>query len=271
MPRVFISHSSHDRELAGLLLDLLRSAINLPDESVRCTSVEGHKLAGGQETDRRLREEIRSCEAFIGLISEASIESAYVLFELGARWGTEKHLLPLLAPGANPSLLRGPLAGINALRFSSAADLHQMIQEIGNLLALPPAGPAVYQRRIDEILRAVARATTPTVPLAVLVEDATRSQDVSLLTSNNDSADAETVIRKHCEKEWPSDFSMRAYCIEQQQKALTELRRGRPADIPENIFELIRSKCAKEWPDDFGMRQYCEEEQIRSYRKLQEG
>jgi TIR domain len=105
--RIFISHSSTDRELAALLVDLLRSSLNLPAEAIRCTSVEGHRLAGGAETDRALRRDIRDCEGFIGLISATSIESAYVLFELGARWGAERHLLPLLAPTQIPQFSAG--------------------------------------------------------------------------------------------------------------------------------------------------------------------
>ncbi len=268
MPRVFISHSSHDRELAGLLVDLLRSALNLPAEAIRCTSIDGHKLAGGQETDRVLRAEIRGCEAFLGLISAASIESAYVLFELGARWGAEKHLLPLLSPGADATLLRGPLSGINALSCSNAAELHQMIQELGELLSLQPEKPAVYQRRLDEILGLVARAITPAIGAEGTVEEPSELRSASPAMEEDGYTDAAEVIRRHCEREWPDDFSMRAYCIEQQEIALAELRRGRPADVPEGVFGHIRRKCAGEWPEDYSMRQYCEEEQIKAYRKL---
>lgn len=272
MPRLFISHSSRDREMAGLLVDLLRSALNIPAEDIRCTSVDGHRLEGGQETDRVLRAEIRDCEAFIGLISEASIESAYVLFELGARWGVERHLLPLLAPHADSSLLRGPLSGINALSCSNTADLHQMIQELGNILGLKPEGPPTYQRRIDEILSLVARSTvSPAINEAAPAEqpDDKPDQRASGHSSDDDEfAGATDIIEKYCESQWQDDFSMRDYCIEEQEQALAELRRGRPADVPEDVFRRIRVKCAKEWPDDFTMRQHCQEEQFKAYRKL---
>ena len=150
--RIFISHSSTDRELAALLVDLLRSSLNLPAEAIRCTSVEGHRLAGGAATDSALRKDIRDCEAFIGLISATSIESAYVLFELGARWGAERHLLPLLAPTADAAILRGPLSGLNALNCSSTADLQQMIHEIAGVLKISVEKPAAYQRHIEQIL-----------------------------------------------------------------------------------------------------------------------
>ena len=172
MARVFISHSSSDQELAELLVDLLRSALNLPAEGIRCTSVEGHRLAGGVDVDRALRTEIRESEAFLGLVSEASIDSAYVLFELGARWGQGRPLLPLLAPNADASLLRGPLSRYNALDCSSRADIHQMLRELGSLLSIELETSAAYQRHIDQIVRLAARATTTDAFSATPAEEA---------------------------------------------------------------------------------------------------
>jgi hypothetical protein len=128
--RLFISHSSRDKRLADALVDLLHGAINIPTRQIRCTSVEGHGLQGGAETNKQLRQEITRAKVFIALISPISIESAYVLFEMGARWGSNQRLIPLLASGADASHLRGPLAGINALRCTSEEGLHQLVQEV---------------------------------------------------------------------------------------------------------------------------------------------
>ena len=84
MVKVFISHSSNDVQLAKPLIDLLRSALRLRASEIRCTSVPGYKLPGGAETDEQIREELLDAPVFIGLVTEASLESKYVLFELGA-------------------------------------------------------------------------------------------------------------------------------------------------------------------------------------------
>jgi TIR domain-containing protein len=263
--RIFISHSSTDRELAALLVDLLRSSLDLPAEAIRCTSVEGHRLAGGAETDSALRRDIRDCEAFIGLISATSIESAYVLFELGARWGAERHLLPLLAPTADAAILRGPLSGLNALRCSSAADLQQMIHEIAGLLKISVEKPAAYQRHIEQILGWGAVKTSRSESHIGPANDQLVTKESA---SGDEYANAQTIIEKHCEEQWPDDYSMRAFCIEQQEQALRQLRTGRPEDIPEDVFRRIRQRSAEQWPTDFSMRLFTEQEEFNSYRKL---
>jgi hypothetical protein len=264
--RIFISHSSADRELAALLVDLLRSSLSLPAATIRCTSVEGHRLTGGAETDSALRNDIRECEAFVGLISATSIESAYVLFELGARWGADRHLLPLLAPTADAAILRGPLSGLNALKCSSAADLHQMIDEIAEVLKISAEKPAAFQRHIEHILGWGAVKTAQSVtdnPIGDI--NFVRADD-----SNHDEfANGPAIIEKHCEEQWPQNYSMRAFCIEQEENALDQLKGGRPSDIPQEIFRKIRQRCAEQWPTNFSMRLFTEQEEFKSFRKLQ--
>lgn len=262
MPKVFISHSSKDKQFAASIIELLRSSLNLKANDIRCTSVEGHRLAGGAKTDDTLKVEIKESDVFLGLISHSSIESAYVLFELGARWGANKHLLPLLIPGANNDFLKGPLSGINALDCSSSADLHQVIHDIGTLLGITPESPSAYQKQLESILSVVANADLAPPTKSDL-------DNIRVSPSSDEYANAEHIIKKHCENEWPDDFNMRAYCIDEQTRALNLLKKGKPKDIPENIFLQVREKCAAEWPGDFNMQKYCEDEQLSAYRKLE--
>lgn len=150
--KIFLSHSSRDKEVAEALIALLRSALSLKGAEIRCTSVEGHRLAGGADTDDELRREIIEAVVFIGLISEASVESAYVLFELGARWGAGKYLIPLLTHGSEVTLLKGPLSGKNALRCDDLAQVHQLVEEVRRVLSVEAEPAAVYQKQVDQLI-----------------------------------------------------------------------------------------------------------------------
>lgn len=155
---IFISHSAKDEGLAKALVELLRNGLNLPANEIRCTSVNGYRLPVGASVEEQLRSEVRQAKAFIGLITPSSIESAYVMFELGARWGAELHLAPLLGAGADSSYLRGPLSSLNALRCDDGAQLHQLIDDLANVLGITDhTPPAAYQSCIDELI-AVSKA-----------------------------------------------------------------------------------------------------------------
>src|SRR5690349_15939207 len=152
MVDVFVSHSNEDVVLATHVVDLLRAALNLRAEQIRCTSVEGYRLPGGADFDSQLRDEALESRVFIGILSAFSLASAYVLFELGARWGSKRPIMPLLAPGTGLQVVKGPLTGLNVLSCENASQLHQMVSEIAEVLGISPEGPAVYQRHIDAIL-----------------------------------------------------------------------------------------------------------------------
>jgi hypothetical protein len=277
---IFISHSSQDAVLARQVVDLLRSALTLRADCIRCTSVDGYRLAAGADTDDELRDEALTARLMIGVLSAFSMASAYVLFELGARWGAKKPLIPLLAPGVGPQALRGPLSSLNALSCESASQLHQLVNDVASALGVATESAAVYQHQIDSIIYA-AHPSAPSesipaiqsarLPLQASTVVAPTDQTAPTRRSidgSNDYAASEQIIAHHCEREWPTDYSMRSYCIEQQRLAVKSLQVHKPTGVPEEIFAQIRMNCARDWPDDFSMRYYSERQQVEGYRKV---
>jgi len=149
---IFISHSSEDIEIAEILVELLRTALNLSSDQIRCTSVDGYRLPGGATTNDQLKEEIYNSKSFIGLITPNSLESSYVLFELGARWGAKKQLIPLLANGSDASDLIGPLKDINALSCGNKSQMFQLISELREFLNCETERVELYSRLIDKLV-----------------------------------------------------------------------------------------------------------------------
>ncbi|MBA3482756.1 MAG: toll/interleukin-1 receptor domain-containing protein [Pirellulales bacterium] len=149
---IFLSHSSRDAELAKALVELLRNALNVPANRIRCTSVSGYKLDVGADTDEQLRLETVEATILVGLITDVSIDSAYVLFELGARWGAKKFLAPLLGAGRGAEILAGPLAGLNALSCTRE-DLFQLVVDLAKQLETEPESPDVYSTHLDTVVR----------------------------------------------------------------------------------------------------------------------
>lgn len=155
--KIFISHSSSDRATAEALVDLLRSALALPSKEIRCTSVEGYRLAAGANSNEQLRTEIFGCDAFIALLSPSSMKSVYVTFELGARWGTNKHLAPIMICGTEASDLRAPLSAIHAITGTSESDMHQLVSDLSTHLQQQSEGASVYSKHLKAFTESAAR------------------------------------------------------------------------------------------------------------------
>ena len=162
--RIFLSHSSADTDLAAAIIDLLRDALSLPPQSIRCTSVDGYRLPSGANTNEQLRLEIHESETFIALLTKASITSTYVLFELGARWGAGRHWSLVLGGGLRGSDLRDPLKAHNALDASSEAQIDQFISELAAALTIQITARAAWGAKVKRIVALAALApTSPTV------------------------------------------------------------------------------------------------------------
>ncbi len=58
-PRVFITHSALDQQLAEALVEALRLGANVPDDRIFCSSVEGLGIPTGAEFLRYLRDQLQ--------------------------------------------------------------------------------------------------------------------------------------------------------------------------------------------------------------------
>lgn len=146
---VFVSHSGIDKELASSFVNLLRSSLGMLPEAIRCTSADGTRLQGGAHVDDALRSHIKSARLMIALLTPNSLSSPYVLMELGARWIIEKKLVPVLARGADASMLRGPLMDLNPLRGTERASLEQLLEEASQDLGLQKVSASAYDSHLE--------------------------------------------------------------------------------------------------------------------------
>ena len=155
---VFVSHSSADADLASALVRLIEKSLLLANTKIRCTSIDGYRLEGGSTHVTELRRELVEAEVFMGLLTKASLSSEYVLFEMGARWGVERQLTPVLGKGLNAEDLAGPLSSLTAHDATSRGHLHQLLDELAQRLKLELQKGSAYVQEIDKVLE-LARPT----------------------------------------------------------------------------------------------------------------
>ncbi len=147
---IFISHSSKDAVLAEALVNLFRAALAVPADLIRCSSVDGYRLPVGINTEQKLREEVKTAKVVVGLITPNSLGSHFVMFELGARWGSGYFLAPLLA-GLSASELSGPLSLLNALSAIQEGQLHQLVADISKQIGCNVQNTASFLRNVTEV------------------------------------------------------------------------------------------------------------------------
>jgi len=149
--QIFVSHSSGDIRLAHALSDLLVRALRLESLELRCSSVDGHRLAAGANVSGTLKADIQSARAFVAILTSRSLASPYVLFELGARWGQDTPLLPVRTSELDPSALRPPLSELNVLNLAESAQVQQLVFDLGRLLSRSPEPPQAYAQSAAQV------------------------------------------------------------------------------------------------------------------------
>ncbi|MEM6737152.1 MAG: toll/interleukin-1 receptor domain-containing protein [Bacteroidota bacterium] len=275
---IFISHSSSDREKVEILIGILRSALNLEPKQIRCTSVPGYKLTGGSSTDETLRQEIVDCKVFLGVLTENSIISTYVLFELGARWGLNKPMKPIVCEPSLSKVVKGPLTGLHCLNGSLITDVIQLVEECAAILNIQPNTSDVYLVEAEKFA-ALSKKTVPLEKFRVREE-----VDVSNIKASDadegftnikkeaftreDEAEARKAIQNKVKVDYPNDYSTQEYVFNEQMAAFSKLQNPPKEWLSLPEFGNIYSEAAKTYPMDYSTRLYVIEEQIQSLVRL---
>lgn len=93
--RVFVSHSSTDRKIAGTLAKALRA--------LRMDPFLAHDdIEGGEQWRDAIRKEIESCRVLVALVTKDFRISEYAGQEVGAAWVLKKPVLPVCVGELTP-------------------------------------------------------------------------------------------------------------------------------------------------------------------------
>mgnify|MGYP002625735633 CR=1 FL=1 len=105
--KLFISHSSKDKEYMDALVEMLED-IGMPDGSFVCTAVPGHGIPGGAKIFDWLRDQFLTCDLRVMFaLSHNYYASVASLNEMGAAWVTKASDTLLLLPGFDFSEIKG--------------------------------------------------------------------------------------------------------------------------------------------------------------------
>lgn len=136
--KVFISHSSEDKQIATILSSLLESIDSTIE--VFCSSQIG-SIKAGQDFVKAITKELDVCDIFIPLLSTNYYKSRYAMIELGFSYSCLyykysnsefNYIYPLSVPPIKKgeALAHTPLACLQVLSIDDANEMRVYIQEI---------------------------------------------------------------------------------------------------------------------------------------------
>jgi TIR domain len=133
MTDVFVSHSSEDQPRAEAVVRLLTECIDFDRGEVVCTSVIGYGLDFGTPFERRLRKAIEASDVLISLVSKSSLASLFCTFEMGAAWGLDIPIKPVLLPGFASAKLKRPLSSMHYLEWQDELGWIKLVREVARI------------------------------------------------------------------------------------------------------------------------------------------
>lgn len=87
--RIFLSYAAADRSYAQQLRNILSQH---PNVQIFTTEM----LNAGEDWESVLKEELSNCDKFLVVLSPTSVDSKWVLHELGAAWAIGKPIIPIV-------------------------------------------------------------------------------------------------------------------------------------------------------------------------------
>ncbi len=120
MTRIFISHSHSDEAIIHKLVNFLLAALRIEEEEIFCSSNPDqgldYRFIGIPD---QLKEKLKNSEALIVLITAHSLHSAWIPFEVGTFWTTDKPVIPILGLGLIHDDLPGPLRSLLSISIEA--------------------------------------------------------------------------------------------------------------------------------------------------------
>lgn len=126
MSRVFVSHATADKVLIDPFVDLLHVGLNLKQNDIFCTSLEGMGIPRGSNFADFIRKQFKASDFVIMVITPKYYESAFCLCELGATWITGSDAIPLLVPPLDYEDLKAVLSGVQAGYINDKRALNEL-------------------------------------------------------------------------------------------------------------------------------------------------
>ena len=156
-PKIFISHSSLDKEIISSFVEkVLRLGLGLDVRDIAYTSEESMGVEPGEDIARYIKENIMDASVVLLMISSNYKRSEICLNEMGATWALEKKCISVVLPDSDFSQLGWLTSFKKAIQLNSRDQLPSLCEKIAHELLIDLNKRfKVVSSKIDEFLDAI--------------------------------------------------------------------------------------------------------------------
>lgn len=152
--KIFVSHSEKNVDIATALVNYLLSGLIIDDKDIRASSVAGHGFKFG-DLKNNIKNDLDEAPILIALVTKESLESYWVMMELGAAWILSKKMIPILASDIRHNDLHEIIKANHYIEISNdnaSAKLSEMIAELSSDLRIEQKNGGKRQACLEKFI-----------------------------------------------------------------------------------------------------------------------
>lgn len=181
MAKIFISHSSNDKDVVDLFKKfILNAGLGILDSDIAYTSAPETGVPTGNSIPQYIKDNIKSSDFVFFIISENYRRSEVCLNEMGAAWILDKNVKPLLLSDVSFTSVGWLYQVSLCAKISDAERLDELRDEfIESYEDIPKT--SVWNRNKNEFLQSIAALNKPKDEKIVAVEQLPVEDSLGLL------------------------------------------------------------------------------------------
>lgn len=194
--KIFISHSSEDKDDVEKIVDLLKN-MGLNEQQIFCTSVPGNDIPIGEGILKNIRSQFEDYNLyFIFVHSKSYYKSSVCLNEMGAAWILKLNYTSILLPDFNFCEMNGVVRSddiaikLDANEYEVKDKLNQLYDILIKVFNLPKQKSIVWEQARDKFISKFKK-NTPNVGNLPYIQSVTITEvsqdDVAENSSSSDT------------------------------------------------------------------------------------
>ena len=158
--KVFISHSSKDKDYVEEVIDLM-GTIGLCNDQIFCSSFDGYGIELGENFLERIKSELDEEVLVLFILSKNFYESPVCLCEMGATWMKTSEHIPILIPPFDFKDVQGVFPLTQGFKITDSHKMNLLKQKIERLFNLKQVDNSVWERKRDNALNRLRSKLNP--------------------------------------------------------------------------------------------------------------